>query len=154
MASHNDLPLTNTSDNTNGGSTEKINRTSYEGSKDLPANEAHTTSNKCGCCRICCSKLYSCCKPCMTKYNPQPEGATRCQRFRHAFLCPPHGKLAKILTLILSLLLMWGTSVSLFGATALPGGNFFGIFVLFVLCLLGGELVKPMRMPPLLGRLM
>ena len=149
MTSENNMALTHLGEDENGSPEKKAQDCSEVSSgKDL-----QTSNSRCNCCRICCSKLYACCKPCMTKYNPQPEDATRCQRFRHAFLCPPHGKFAKILTLILSLLLIWATCVSLLGPAALPGGNLFGIFVLFVMCSLGGQLVNVMRMPPLLGKL-
>ena len=147
------MSLTNINHAANGrDNNDKTSIKSFQGIKNSQERDIQHTNSKCSCCIICCSRLYSCCKPCMTKYNTLPEGSSRSQRCKHAFLCPPHGKLAKILTLVLCLLLVWGTCVALLGSTALPGGNLFGIFVLFVLCVLGGELASVMRLPPLLGK--
>lgn len=116
------------------------------------SGKADSTS-KCQCCHVCCAKVYShCFKPCMTKYNPLPETPSRCQRLRYAFLCPPHGPLNRVVTLALCLLLVWGVMWAISGEQALLGGNFFALIVLFVLCVLGGELMKLMHLPPLLGK--
>ena len=111
------------------------------------------SSSKCRCCSYLRYRLFLCCKPCMVEHNERPDPDGPCSpKLRYACLCPPHGKVARAVTLAMSVLLMWGTLWAITGAAALPGGNFFGLTVLLVLCVLGGELVQLMHMPPLLGR--
>ena len=96
----------------------------------------------------CC---HSCCKPCMTEFNPIPPNPTRCDLFKYSLLCPVHGKLAKILTISAAFIFFWAVLWSLTGDHALPGGNFFALIVLIVCCMAGGALVAKINLPPLLG---
>ena len=105
---------------------------------------------RCLACRQCC---LACCRPCMIKYNPLSGDATRGQRFHHALMCPPHGKLARLGTLVLSVIGFWAVLWSITGEHALPGGNFFGVLVLLVLSVVGGQLVGLIHLPPLLGNM-
>ena len=109
------------------------------------------------CCSVCCGaicrQLDICCQPCLTESHPMPAEATCGQRFKHAWLCPPHGKLGLILTAVLALLIVWGILWSITADAALPGGSFFGILVLLVLCIIGGQLISFIKLPPLLGEL-
>ncbi|ELU16618.1 hypothetical protein CAPTEDRAFT_34319, partial [Capitella teleta] len=82
-----------------------------------------------------------------------PPDPSCCQRFRYAFLCPPHGTVAQGLTLVLCLLLAWGLLWGITGAQALPGGNLFSIFIVVVCASVGGRLVQIIHLPPLLGML-
>jgi hypothetical protein len=100
----------------------------------------------------CCSSCLEWCQPCLRASNPLPAEPSTCQRFRYGFLCPPHGPLAKGLTLILCLVLGWGVLWGLTGDEALPGGNLFSIFIVVVCASIGGRLVQFIRLPPLLGR--
>jgi hypothetical protein len=49
-------------------------------------------------------------------------------------------------------LLIYGTLWAVTGNEALPGGNFFGLLVMLVCCLIGGALVAKICLPPLLGK--
>lgn len=49
--------------------------------------------------------------------------------------------------------LVFGSLVSLLGESALPGGNIFSLFVLFVAAEAAGRAVAPFSLPPLLGML-
>lgn len=66
-------------------------------------------------------------------------------------MCPIHGYLARFMVLILTVLLVYGALLSVTGETALPGGNLFAIFVLFVCCSAAGWLTEKIHLPPLLG---
>ena len=71
---------------------------------------------------------------------------------RHAVLCPPHGALARLLAVTLSVLVVWGVLWGLTGDWAEPGGTFFGLIVLVVVGVLLGKLVELVRLPSLLGK--
>ena len=75
-------------------------------------------------CMAWCNVIW---KPCLTLQHPLPEGASRKQRVTHALMCPPHGHVARWLTLFVTLLLFWGVLWALTEHHALPGGNFFGL---------------------------
>ena len=44
-----------------------------------------------------------------------------------------------------TLVLFWGVVWAVTEHHALPGGNFFGLIVLFVLCVLGGKLAEKIK---------
>ncbi len=96
---------------------------------------------------------YSLWRPCLVSEHPLPSEANRSQQLAHAFMCPPHGHLARWLTMGVTLLLFWGVVWSLTEDNALPGGNFFALIMLFVFCILGGIIAEKMHLPPLLGML-
>ncbi len=101
------------------------------------------------CCIRCC---FRCVKPCRTKFNPLPNNASKCSRLRYAFMCPPHGKVAATITLLVAVIYFWAVLWSLTDDKALPGGNFFALIVLLICCVLGGLLVKKIKLPALLGK--
>ena len=103
-------------------------------------------------CALCCAACLLRCRPCMTQHNPLSPHPTVPQRLRYAFMCPPHGKLARFLALLLAVLCAWGFLWGLTGPHAVPGGNIFGLVVLVVCASIGGLLVQLIRLPPLLGR--
>ena len=96
----------------------------------------------------CC---LSCCRPCLVAYNPLPSDATFLMSCAHKFRCPPHGKVSEVLTFSLAVILFWIVLLAVTEEAALPGGNIFALIVLFLLCLLGGELVTLIHLPALLG---
>lgn len=49
--------------------------------------------------------------------------------------------------------MIYGFTVAVMGETALPGGNIFSLLVLFLVALLAGAAVTPLKLPPLLGML-
>lgn len=120
------------------------------GPKQDGANKDSEETDKKSClgCRRCC---LNCWKPCLVKYHPLTDQPSRCEKFKHALMCPPHGKLAQWATLILSVLIFWGVLWSITGASALPGGSLFSILVLLVSAVIAGQLVALIKLPPLLG---
>ena len=82
-----------------------------------------------------------------------PENPTYSVRIYHAFLCPPHGKVADIIVKMLLGLLVWLTALSVFKHDALPGGNIFALLVLIYSAFMGGYIASLVRLPPLLGML-
>ena len=103
---------------------------------------------KCAKCRSWC--LIKC-HPCMTDYNPLPSNATRIQRVQYACMCPPHGHVGRVIALIIAIVLFWASLWGITGPHALPGGNFFALIVLVILCYIGGAVVKLIKLPGLLG---
>lgn len=49
--------------------------------------------------------------------------------------------------------MVYGFLVAILGDTALPGGNIFSLIVLFLVALIAGAAVTPLKLPPLLGML-
>ncbi|XP_071492549.1 sodium/hydrogen exchanger 9B2-like [Diadema antillarum] len=135
------------------GSMTFIPRMSVEAGNDDDEDGKFGTKRKGRCARC----LYSCkvaCRPCTTKYNPLPPNASRWQRLKFAFLCPPHGVVGKLVTYTLLVVLLWAVLFTVTGAEALPGGNLFGVYVLIILSIILGILVeKILRLPALLGML-
>lgn len=108
------------------------------------------TSRKCHGLRTFCHQL---CLPCRTKHNPLPPDATLCQRFKFSFMCPPHGVMAQYLQFLFLCGITFAVLVAVFKDQALPGGNFFSLYVLFFGSILGGYLISFIKLPPLLGKL-
>ena len=104
-----------------------------------------SSKRRCGACRIACLEH------CSTERNPLLSDASLPRRIRFAFLCPPHGNVARTLTLVFVLAYIWGTLWSVLGDEAIPGGNYFALTALLVLCVIAGELVEKVHLPPLLG---
>ena len=104
-----------------------------------------SSKRRCAACRIACLEH------CSTERNPLQADASLPRRIRFAFLCPPHGNVARTLTLLFVLAYVWGTLWSVLGDDALPGGNYFALTALLVLCVIAGELVEKVHLPPLLG---
>ncbi|XP_062992165.1 sodium/hydrogen exchanger 9B2-like [Elgaria multicarinata webbii] len=81
-------------------------------------------------------------------------------KLRQIFACPPQGIVATIVTNVVAVALVWAVIWSITGRESLPGGNIFGMLVLYCCSVSGGQLVallKIPRLPPLprlLGMLM
>lgn len=91
-------------------------------------------------------------RPCLRKANPLPENPTVCDKIKDMFLLPPHGIVGFILQITIICLQIWGILAAITGSEAMPGGNFFSLLVLFVLCVIGGRLISLANLPPLLGK--
>ncbi|XP_070544796.1 sodium/hydrogen exchanger 9B2-like isoform X2 [Ptychodera flava] len=105
-------------------------------------------------CKRCFQRCDRWCAPCLTKYHDPPKaGDGCCYRFKYSILCPPHGKFATGILYVLLVCIVWGTLWAITGEEALPGGNLFALFVLWVAAVLGGLLVTFIKLPPLLGML-
>ncbi|TKS68192.1 Sodium/hydrogen exchanger 9B2 [Collichthys lucidus] len=83
-----------------------------------------------------------------------------CPLLRRFCPCPPRGLLASLVTKLLLAAVLFGVVWSITEDECLPGGNLFGITILFICSLLGGKLVALIRLPklppfpPLLGMLL
>uniref|UniRef100_A0A669DUL7 Cation/H+ exchanger transmembrane domain-containing protein n=1 Tax=Oreochromis niloticus TaxID=8128 RepID=A0A669DUL7_ORENI len=87
----------------------------------------------------------SCCAPCISLKD-------RCPR--------PRGIINLLITKVCLFALLFGVVWSITGRECLPGGNLFGIIILFICSVLGGKLVGMIQLPtlppfpPLLGMLL
>ena len=129
----------------------KHNNNGDDGEEESKPEVEQTGSCACACCRTCCSAIEAKLKPCMSEHNPLPENPTCCDRFRYAFLCPPHGKLAKWITRLLLLVVTWALLWVLIGNEALPPGWVFALLILYAACTVAGYLTTFLKLPPLLG---
>ena len=90
--------------------------------------------------------------PMLTSNNPLPEYATFWQKLKYGLMFPPHGTLAHYVQLGIIVLQIWAVLVALTKSEALPGGNFFSLIVLLVLCHFCSLLFVLIRLPPLVGK--
>ncbi|XP_069486797.1 sodium/hydrogen exchanger 9B2-like isoform X2 [Ambystoma mexicanum] len=95
--------------------------------------------------------------------QPPPEPPTEsnpCKKLRRIFACPPQGLLARTVTNVVMVVLVWGIVWSITGHECLPGGNLFGVLLLLLCAVVGGKLVGLVKLPtlpplpPLLGMLL
>ncbi|XP_029986021.1 sodium/hydrogen exchanger 9B2-like isoform X2 [Sphaeramia orbicularis] len=95
--------------------------------------------------KMASSSSSSCCSVCVRLKD-------RCPR--------PQGLLNLLITKVCLFMLLFGVVWSISGTQCLPGGNLFGIVVLFICSVLGGKLVGMIQLPtlppfpPLLGMLL
>uniref|UniRef100_A0A0D9QVL1 Solute carrier family 9 member B1 n=1 Tax=Chlorocebus sabaeus TaxID=60711 RepID=A0A0D9QVL1_CHLSB len=74
--------------------------------------------------------------------------------------CPLRGALNVIITNGVILFVIWCTTWSVLGSEALPGGNLFGLLIIFYSAIIGGKILQLIRiplvppLPPLLGMLL
>ncbi|XP_008705446.1 sodium/hydrogen exchanger 9B1 isoform X3 [Ursus maritimus] len=74
--------------------------------------------------------------------------------------CPPQGKLNKLITNGVAFFMVWCAAWSFSGPEVLPGGNLFGLLIIFYSAIIGGKLLELIRipsvphLPPLLGMLL
>ncbi|XP_036046683.1 sodium/hydrogen exchanger 9B2 isoform X2 [Onychomys torridus] len=82
------------------------------------------------------------------------------QSLRRILACPPHGWLSKVITNGTMVVLLWAVVWSVTGPECLPGGNLFGIIILFYCAVTGGKMFGLIKfptlppLPPLLGMLL
>uniref|UniRef100_A0A8C6HD04 Solute carrier family 9, subfamily B (NHA2, cation proton antiporter 2), member 2 n=1 Tax=Mus spicilegus TaxID=10103 RepID=A0A8C6HD04_MUSSI len=87
----------------------------------------------------------------------EPNGLQSLRRF---LACPPQGCLARVITNGTMVVLLWAMVWSVTGPECLPGGNLFGITILFYCSITGGKLFGLIKfptlppLPPLLGMLL
>ncbi|KAJ9592792.1 hypothetical protein L9F63_015570, partial [Diploptera punctata] len=67
--------------------------------------------------------------------------------------CPSYRQFARVLSLFLIGLLIWGTVYAVLGDTAAPGGQLFGLAVLSIAAHFGGWLMSLTTLPALIGML-
>uniref|UniRef100_A0A7N5JJC2 Solute carrier family 9 member B1 n=1 Tax=Ailuropoda melanoleuca TaxID=9646 RepID=A0A7N5JJC2_AILME len=74
--------------------------------------------------------------------------------------CPPQGKLNKLITNGVAFFMVWCAAWSFSGSEVLPGGNLFGLLIIFYSAIIGGKILELIRipsvphLPPLLGMLL
>ncbi|XP_023446394.2 sodium/hydrogen exchanger 9B2 isoform X2 [Dasypus novemcinctus] len=89
-----------------------------------------------------------------------PCESNHLHRLRGTFACPPHGLLSRVITNVTMVVLLWAVVWSITGSECLPGGNLFGIIILFYCAIIGGKLLQLIKLPtlpplpPLLGMLL
>ncbi|XP_053559477.1 sodium/hydrogen exchanger 9B2 [Bombina bombina] len=72
-----------------------------------------------------------------------------CIKLKKLCACPPEGYLSLTVTNVIMVVLVWGVVWSITGSECLPGGNLFGILILFFCAVIGGKLVSLIRIPTL-----
>ena len=113
------------------------------------------------------SRLERCCSPLLVAHHPLPAQPSLPARLCHALRCPPHGRVAALLTGALAAATVWLASYALLGpGLALPSrqetlaqlslrsGTVFALQLLVVVGWTAGWLVERVRLPPLLGMLL
>ena len=140
-----------TSNKKHGGTLSKRNSSSNtEVTFDIEDDDKKKkTSKRCVWCRLWCDR---CTASLRTDHNPLPDTPSSCERFKFAFLCPPHGRVGGFMFLLVLFFTLWGVLVAITDNEALPGGNLFSLLVLFFTCWFGGYLISFLRLPPLLGK--
>ncbi|XP_078532194.1 sodium/hydrogen exchanger 9B2-like [Lissotriton helveticus] len=99
-------------------------------------------------------------KNCSQPLPELPKEEKPCRKLREIFACPPQGILARTVTNVVMVVLVWGIVWSITGAECLPGGNLFGVLFLLLCAVIGGKLVGLIKLPtlpslpPLLGMLL
>ncbi|XP_045392616.1 sodium/hydrogen exchanger 9B2 isoform X1 [Lemur catta] len=94
------------------------------------------------------------------KLQETPTESNHLQRLRQTLACPPHGLPDRVITNVTILVLLWAVVWSMTGSECLPGGNLFGIIILFYCAVFGGKLLRLIKLPtlpplpPLLGMLL
>ncbi|XP_059027821.1 sodium/hydrogen exchanger 9B2 isoform X2 [Mustela lutreola] len=83
------------------------------------------------------------------KLQKLPTESNNLQRLRQTFSCPPHGFLDKGITNVTMVVLLWAVVWSITGSECLPGGNLFGIIILFYCAITGGKLLGLIKLPTL-----
>ncbi|XP_024430722.2 sodium/hydrogen exchanger 9B2 isoform X1 [Desmodus rotundus] len=89
-----------------------------------------------------------------------PTESNHLQRLKQTFTCPPHGLLDRVITNVTMAVLLWAVVWSITGSECLPGGNLFGIIILFICAIIGGKILGLIKLPtlpplpPLLGMLL
>ncbi|KAM9678039.1 sodium/hydrogen exchanger 9B2-like isoform 2-T2 [Trichechus inunguis] len=83
------------------------------------------------------------------KLQETPTESNHLQRLRQTFACPPHGLLDRVVTNVTMVVLLWAVVWSVTGSECLPGGNLFGIIILFYCTVIGGKLVGLIKLPTL-----
>ncbi|XP_052586083.1 sodium/hydrogen exchanger 9B1 isoform X3 [Peromyscus californicus insignis] len=92
-------------------------------------------------------------------YEDAKERKQQVNRSTNSY-CPPQGTFNKIITDGVTLILLWVLLWALMGQEVLPGGNLFGLIVIFYSAFLGGKILEIIRipvvppLPPLLGMLL
>ncbi|XP_029331176.1 sodium/hydrogen exchanger 9B1 isoform X2 [Mus caroli] len=85
---------------------------------------------------------------------------TKKKKRRTNSYCPPQGTINKTITDGAALIALWTLLWALIGQEVLPGGNLFGLVVIFYSAFLGGKILEVIRipvvppLPPLIGMLL
>uniref|UniRef100_A0A8C7AIK1 Solute carrier family 9 member B2 n=2 Tax=Neovison vison TaxID=452646 RepID=A0A8C7AIK1_NEOVI len=83
------------------------------------------------------------------KLQKIPTESNNLQRLRQTFSCPPHGFLDRGIINVTMVVLLWAVVWSITGSECLPGGNLFGIIILFYCAITGGKLLGLIKLPTL-----
>ncbi|XP_075356766.1 sodium/hydrogen exchanger 9B2-like isoform X1 [Mycteria americana] len=84
--------------------------------------------------------------------EPTAGSSVPARTWRQTFTCPPQGLLARTVTNVVIVVLVWAVVWSITGSECLPGGNLFGILFLYFFAVIGGKIfgfIKIRTLPPL-----
>ncbi|NWV61317.1 SL9B2 protein, partial [Malurus elegans] len=84
--------------------------------------------------------------------EPTAGSSVPARTWRRIFACPPQGLLAQTVTNVAFVVLFWAVVWSITGAESLPGGNLFGIMLIYFFAVIGGKIfgfIKIGTLPPL-----
>ncbi|XP_076457027.1 sodium/hydrogen exchanger 9B2-like [Babylonia areolata] len=138
----------NTKEDNGAKEAEPVAETEHAGAKeDDPVHKEPTR------CDRCQEGFISCLKPILLEFHPLPNNPNRQQKFVNTLYCPPHSRVGAFLFVVFIGFVWWGVLWAIVGDGALPGGNLFSLFLLFVFCWCGGYVMELISLPPLLGML-
>ncbi|XP_075266373.1 sodium/hydrogen exchanger 9B2-like [Convolutriloba macropyga] len=122
---------------------------------ETPAVSSSSSTSPAKCCNgRLCDKVQSSSfvSAFRVRAHPLPDKPTAFQKARWHFQCPPHGRVAWVLTRVVGFLIGLGALYGLLGPDDARPEVY--IFVLYIISRLTGFLVSLAKLPPLLGMLM
>ncbi|XP_026461632.1 sodium/hydrogen exchanger 9B2 [Ctenocephalides felis] len=99
------------------------------------------------------SWIYVCCSKCRGEESASSWEPPHWQKICPYPLCPSYRQFARLTSLFLLGLLIWGVVYAILGDTAAPGGALFGLAALTVAAHFGGWLISLTTLPALIGML-
>jgi hypothetical protein len=124
---------------------ESIEVTTSNGHVTFPLHDDEKTSlDGDGCCPQ--RRLF------LTKYHPMPEKDTIRDRLIYSLRLPPHGQCARLLTTVMTLLVLWTLSWIFAKEDAFPRGAVFSIMFIVFAGRLVGALLECLRIPGFIGK--
>lgn len=92
-------------------------------------------------------------KPFLKSSHPLPENASPLRKFGQHFLFPLSGKVAAVIVSLLIFAVWWASLIAITKEEARPGGSLYPMIIVFIGSWIGGYVIKPTTLPPLLGML-
>ncbi|XP_029917393.1 sodium/hydrogen exchanger 9B2 isoform X2 [Myripristis murdjan] len=127
-----------------------LETTQFSNCKHLNVNQIQVVVRRCSSPNVTEETTY------FIPRNPVVDAGTNtdppvvcCPLLHRVCPCPPRGLLASLITKLLLAAVLFGVVWSITEKECLPGGNLFGITVLFICAVTGGKLVSLIRLPKL-----
>ncbi|PVD38527.1 hypothetical protein C0Q70_01143 [Pomacea canaliculata] len=128
----------------------KPEQNGHEEIGSFETSEKKATNVRCARIAEFCTRVIS---PLEVVNHPLPESATRLDRLKRSFFCPPFGRVGAFILVLAVFLVWWAVLISITNSKALPGGIIFPMLMLFVCCWCGGYVINLIKLPPLFGML-